>query len=234
MNAFRCGGLWLLGSLMALAAPLHAQEAAEEEASFSVDAAVGLVSDYRFRGYSLSDKDPAIQPELAVSHTSGIYAYVFGSTLAENDGADIETDVGIGYATALGPLDADFSAVWYLYPGAANLDFVEFLASFSTAAGPATLGAEFAYSPPQANIGGIANRYAGVNGSLPLGASPVSLSGTFGIEDGAFGDNKLDWSLGLAMEAAGFEFGANYVDAASTGRDPLADPTVVVSVRRSF
>ena len=37
-------------------------------------AEVGLVSDYRYRGHSLSNSTPALQASLAGEHDSGLYA----------------------------------------------------------------------------------------------------------------------------------------------------------------
>jgi uncharacterized protein (TIGR02001 family) len=216
----------------ASASNVCAQEAAED--IWSVDAAVTVTSDYRYRGFSLSDKEPAVQPELSISHNSGVYVGFWGSTLAENGGEDIETDFSIGFARSFGALDVDVYAMWYLYPGASNLNYVELTSNLSTAVGPAEVGLELAYAPSQSNIGGVDNRYAALHASVPLGALPLSANGSFGIEDGAFGDDKLDWSIGLSGELAGFELGASYVDAARHGRDPLADPTVVLSVKKSF
>jgi uncharacterized protein (TIGR02001 family) len=40
-----------------------------------------VVSDYRFRGISQTDKDFAVQGGLTVSHESGLYASVWGSSV---------------------------------------------------------------------------------------------------------------------------------------------------------
>ena len=45
-----------------------------------VSGSVTLVSDYRFRGVSLSDESPAAQFSLAYDNRSGWYAGVFGSS----------------------------------------------------------------------------------------------------------------------------------------------------------
>lgn len=220
-------------SLGALSAPAMAQE---EEAGdvWSVDGAVTVVSDYRFRGYSLNDKDPAVQPELWITHESGLYAGFWGSNVADLGGDDIELDPAIGYAGSLGPVDMDVWAMWYLYPGASAYNYVEFGADISASLGIATLGVELGYAPAQDHIGGIDNTYAAIKASMPLGATPLSIDGHFGVEDGAFGDNKLDWSLGLSAEIGSFELGAHYIDAARIAHDPLADATVVASVKFNF
>ena len=60
-------------SAMALSAPAFAQDEAAEEAAgpITLSGGVAVVSDYRFRGVSLSDKDFAVQPYLTVKHESG-------------------------------------------------------------------------------------------------------------------------------------------------------------------
>lgn len=45
-----------------------------------VSGSVGVVSDYRYRGQSLSDGDPAVQASVGYDAASGAYAGLFGST----------------------------------------------------------------------------------------------------------------------------------------------------------
>src|SRR4051794_16058840 len=52
---------------------------------FDVSAQIGLMSDYRFRGISRSDEDPAAQAGITIRHESGLYAGVRGTTLGGND-----------------------------------------------------------------------------------------------------------------------------------------------------
>ena len=227
----------LLPIALTLAAALPASAAqAQEKADgpWSIDAAVTVVSDYRFRGLSLSDKDPAIQPELTISHDSGLYVGFWGSTIADNGGDNIETDLSVGFAKSLGAIDFDVSAQWYFYPGASGLNYLEITTNLSTAVGPATVGLALSYAPAQANIGDEDNRYIALNASIPLGKLPLSAIASVGVEDGAFGDSKIDWSIGLAAEVEGFEFSVSYVDAARHGFDPLAEPGVVLSIKKAF
>jgi len=66
-------------SATAMSAPAFAQdEAAEASGPITISGGAAVVSDYRFRGVSLSDKDFAFQPYLTVSHESGLYAGVSG------------------------------------------------------------------------------------------------------------------------------------------------------------
>lgn len=218
---------------LVLATPAAAEDDAEPGDSFSVEGSVTLVSEYRYRGYSLSGKDPAIQPEVYLTHASGAYGYFWGSTLGSAEDVDTELDFGVGYATAVGPFDADISATWYHYPGTSGFDYAEFYASLSAEVGKATLGAELGYAPPQSNLEGVANYYSGVWVSAPLGQSPLWVNGSLGFENGAFADNKFDWSLGLAAETHGVQIALTYVDSAHNGDDPMADPTLVVSIKKA-
>jgi uncharacterized protein (TIGR02001 family) len=207
---------------------------ASEDKSWTLDAGATVVSDYRFRGLSLTDKDPAFQPELTLTHKSGVYVGFWGSTLADNGGEDIETDVMIGYSRELGPVSADVNAMWYLYPGASQDNYLELTGRLSASVGPAEVGATFSYAPPQNHIGDISNRYYMVDASVPLPSTPLTLSGSFGIEDGAFGDRKQDWSLGVCAEISHFTLGVAYVDSARNGGDPLGKATAVVSLSAQF
>ena len=214
-----------------------ADAAKEEEASgpFELELNLTGVSDYRFRGISLSDKDPAFQPSITLSHESGVYASVWGSNVAENDGSDIEIDYIVGFAPTIGPVDLDINATYYSYPGATNLNYWEFIGNVSHSIGDATVGFTFAYTPKQDSTVPKRGLYYAIQGELPIPKTPLTLTGSFGIEDNAFYDNKRDWSIGLNADVGhGFTVGAAYVDTARTGGDPLGKPTVVLTLSKSF
>ena len=211
-------------------------EAAAEEPSkpFTFELDLAAVSDYRFRGISLSDKDPAFQPSFTVSHQSGLYVSAWGSNIAENDGDDIEIDLIGGFAKTINEFDLDVNATYYTYPGAKDLNYVEFIGTVSHAVGPATIGGTFAYTPKQGDAAPRRGIYYAINGELPLAKSGISLTGSFGIEDNGFYRNKRDWSVGLSGEVLGFSLGAAYVDTAHTERDPLGKAGIVLSISRAF
>lgn len=212
-------------------------EEAEEEPSgpFELELALTAVSDYRFRGISLSDKDPAFQPSVTLSHESGLYASVWGSNVAENDGSDIEVDYIIGFAPTVGPVDLDINATYYAYPGATNLNYWEFIGNVSHSIGDASIGFTFAYTPKQDSTVPERGLYYAIQGELPIKNTPMTLTGSFGIEDNAFYDKKRDWSIGVNADVgSGFTLGAAYVDTGRTGGDPLGKPTVVFSLSKAF
>ena len=186
---------------------------AEETGGITVEGSVAFVTDYRFRGVSLSDKDGAVQAGLTVTGSSGLYGSVWGSSIESFNGAETETDFVIGYGgkTDSG-LSYDVGALLYAYPGGAGTDYYEFYGSLSKDFEQFSASAGMAYNPSQANIGGQDNIYIFTDVGYEVVDTPFGLTGHFGYEDGAFGDNKLDWALGVSAAYEGLEFGVSYVD----------------------
>jgi uncharacterized protein (TIGR02001 family) len=203
--------------------------------SFLVEATLSLVSDFRRGGMSSTRGKPALQGSVAVEHKSGLFGSLWASNVANNGGADIEVDVALGYAFEIGGgLDAEIGIIGYAFPGVNNSSYVELQGALSSEFGPATIGVSVAYSPAQGNIGDRDNIYFGTAAELPLKTIPMTLRASMGIEDGAFGDKKVDWSLGANYVLWGFDLGADYVDSARTFGTPDAGPTVVVSISKTI
>lgn len=210
-------------SALAMSAPAFAQDEATEAAGpISVTGGIALVSDYRFRGVSFSDKDFAVQPYLTVSHESGLYVGAWASSLSENDGDDVELDLYAGFSGG-DELTYDVGATYYVYPGVSNVNYVEFTGKLGSTVGPATVGVQLSYVPSQGNTGNDDNIYFGTNATIALPNSPISIVGSMGIEDGAFtaGSEKVDWSLGLTAAVSDFTLGVSYVD---TNRRTIVAP----------
>jgi uncharacterized protein (TIGR02001 family) len=215
-SIFKLAAVSVAMSALAVSAPAFAQdEAAAEEASgpITLTGGVAVVSDYRFRGVSLSDKDFAVQPYLTVKHESGFYVGAWASNLAENAGEDIEVDLYAGFSGG-DELTYDIGATYYLYPGVSSLNYVEFTGKLGSTFGPATVGVQLSYVPSQDNTGNADNWYYGTNASVAIPNTPINVTGSIGIEDGAFtsGDEKVDWSLGVNGSTNGFTLGVAYVD----------------------
>jgi uncharacterized protein (TIGR02001 family) len=223
----------VLAPLALVATPAYAQE---EEASGPIDVefTIAALSDYRFRGVSLNNEKLAIQPEIAISHESGAYLTFWGSNVADNGGDDIEIDVTLGFAKEFGDITADVGVVGYFYPGASGLNYGEILGSLSAPLGKGSVGVNIAYAPDQNNIGGQDNIYWGAFGEMPIGETPITLNASIGVEDGAFGDNKVDWSFGADIDIEGFTAGVKYIDTARSFGLAGADGTVVFSLSKSF
>ncbi|VWX51572.1 TorF family putative porin [Novosphingobium sp. 9U] len=146
----------LAAAFLASASPAFAQE--EPTGPVTVTGSVGIVSEYRFRGVSQSDKELAVQGGVTVSHESGLYVGTWGSNLAgwgTFGGANMELDLIAGFKTQLGEgATLDVGATWYMYPGGFdNTDFIEPYAKISGTTGPVSLTAGVAYAPKQEALG---------------------------------------------------------------------------------
>ena len=175
---------------------------------FSVAGSVSFVSDYRFRGVSQTDKDPAVQGTITLSHKSGLYVGVFGSNLAgwgTFGGPNLESDVFGGFKFPLSDkVSVDVGLTWYMYAGGADeTDFAEPYVKVTGAVGPASLTAGVAYAPKQQALGRVYrtgaefvagtpfdpgdkedNLYLWGDAALGLKGTPFTLKGHLGYSDG--------------------------------------------------
>lgn len=242
MIHFRSRVWFILVLMLTFTSALHAQESAEsatatregDEDPFEIEFILLAATDFRYRGISYSDKGPVFQPEITVSHKSGLYADLWASNIAEYNGAKTELDVTLGLEREIGPVTLDAGMTASFFPGGANTDFIELYAVTSAQLGPGTIELQTYYAPAQANIGHEDNLYVGIAGSIPMLKTPLILHASFGIEDGAFGDSKRDWSVGTSARLFGFDVCARYVDTARTHRDPMAAAGMGLLVSRTF
>src|SRR3546814_9876235 len=105
-----------------------------------------VVSDYRFRGVSQTGEEAAMQGSIGISHESGLYAGVWGSSvdLGATDGVlfddlNTELDAYVGYKREVVPgLTADVGLLYYYYPKDSNIatDYFEPYVSHSGSLGP--------------------------------------------------------------------------------------------------
>lgn len=220
-----------LTSLVALAA---ASAASAQEIKLSGDLAV--VSDYRFRGVSLSDEQPAVQGGLTLAGPSGFYAGAWASTIneygtdASGKGATLELDFSLGRAFSLGAYDLDVGVAAYTYPGGQDVNVVEIPVSVARTAGAWTWTLGAAYTPAQSNTGDEDNSYVYGGAALAPESWPVSLDATLGWEDGAFADRKTDWTLGVSRSFGPVSVSARYVGTDAAG----VDSAVVASLGVAF
>ncbi|HET9427727.1 MAG TPA: TorF family putative porin, partial [Allosphingosinicella sp.] len=123
---------------------------------------ITLLSDYRFRGISRSDEDPALQAAVTVFPFPGVYAGVRGTTLKGTDSfrerdpafqdlGDVELDLYAGYGAQLGGgFDVDAGLQYYVFAGGDGpTDYAEPYASLSYLIGPVSATAGAKYAPEQ-------------------------------------------------------------------------------------
>jgi uncharacterized protein (TIGR02001 family) len=118
----------LAGSALAAAPALADDAPAAPTPAFTITGAADLTSQYRFRGISQSDNKPAIQGTFTITHSSGLYFSVWGSSATGNAAVDIggtEIDVYAGYShTFAGPaITLDGGLYGYIYPGSDKTHF---------------------------------------------------------------------------------------------------------------
>jgi uncharacterized protein (TIGR02001 family) len=205
---------------------------AEETTSVATSANVGLFSEYRFRGVSLTDGDAAIQGGFDVDFGNGFSAGVWASNIETFNGSEIELDPYGFYSFEAGQGSLDVGFILYTYPGADDSHFIELNASTTQPVGGAEVTVGVAYAPEQDNIGTDDNTYLYAEAEASIPDTPFTVNFGVGYEDGAFADAKLDWNAGVSADWNGLTFGATYVEAnADTDQ---ADATIVFSISKSF
>lgn len=233
-------------ALAAVSAPAFAQD--EPASPITVSGGATVVTDYRFRGISQSDKRFALQGSITVSHESGFYLSTWGSSIDDYvaAGSDQEIDLIAGYSKTFGAATVDVGVLYYYYPGSggANTDFIEPYASVKGTFGPITakLGAAYAPKANALSIGGGKEDNLYVYTDLSGAAGPVSLTGHLGYSNGpsylTIGDNYWDWSIGASYSWNSLTFGVSYVDTNKSAFSPsgrnVSKAGVVGSIGVSF
>ena len=232
MNKMILAAVSLLG-LGAVAAPASAQDAAPAAPAptpaFTINGGATLVSDYRFRGISQTDRRFAVQGTFTVGHSSGFYATVWGSSIDDYvaAGSDQEIDLIAGFKKSFGNTTFDAGVLYYYYPGSggANTDFVEPYISIAQAFGPATIKATANYAPKQKAIASPGhlkddNLYLAGDLSFTVPETTVGATAHIGHSFGpsyltagtSFSKEYTDWSVGLTYGVKNLVFGVSYVD----------------------
>ena len=237
-------------ALAVLSVPAFAQD--EPAPALTVTGSAAVVSDYRFRGISQTDKRFALQGGLTVTHESGFYVSTWGSSIDDYvaAGSDQELDLIAGYSRTFGAATVDVGVLYYYYPGSggANTDFVEPYASIKGTFGPATAKLSAAYAPKSRALsidGGltrednlyVAGDLAASVPNTPLGVS-AHLGHSFGPSYLTIGDEYTDWSVGATYTWSHLTFGVSYVDTdkslySPSGRN-ISKAGVVGSITASF
>jgi uncharacterized protein (TIGR02001 family) len=147
----------LAGLVLGATASLGATAQAESESAWGpFTANIGVTSDYRFRGQSQTQNEPAVFGGIDYVGDNGFFAGVWASNVDFNDAAEtyLEVDLYGGYTF---PIDekttGTVKVVYYAYPladypsGANENDYLEFIAVIGHDFGGASGSVEFAWSP---------------------------------------------------------------------------------------
>lgn len=222
----------LLSAALLLAVPGMAWA---QDPEWTVDGRIGVVSDYRDRGYTLSDEEPAVQGEITLGHVSGLYGGVWGSSIAEygvgsdGDGAEVEITLYAGWAGDVAGFEVDVGVWQNLYPDGDDVNYVEFPLEAGRAFGDVAFSVGVIWAPAQTGTGDDENRWIWTRADYSPTAWPVSFHARLGHEDGGFApDGKTDWRVGVEAPVGGFVLGIDWVDS------DTEDSAVVGRVFRGF
>jgi uncharacterized protein (TIGR02001 family) len=237
----------LVASCGLTAVPAFADET-DPPSDITVTGNVALVTDYRFRGLSLSGGDVAVQGSINVNHSSGLYVGTWASSMEDSAiYGHTEVDVYAGWTGAIASgLTADVGLLYYVYPngnvGDANV--FEPYASLTTAIGPATAKFGVAYAWKQDSLGGDDNLYLFTDLGVGIPNTPLSLSAHVGYTDGALSpklltgvstDGGWDYSVGATFAATkNLSLGVSYVGVDGASIDSFSNDAVVGTLKLSF
>lgn len=202
--------LLALATAAALMSPVAVAQDEADEKSWEVT--LGFMTDYKFRGISQTNGDPAVQLTYDWSHDSGFYAGAFASNVdfAPGDGAEIELDLYLGYAWDISEnLSADISYVQYIYPfDNADYDYGEVIATL-TFAESVSLMAGYSNDVFNSSEGAL---YLGLSGSTTVEDFTFSASvGYYDLDDVA-GGGITDYSVAVSREIGPLTVSLGYYD----------------------
>ncbi|HTU09824.1 MAG TPA: TorF family putative porin [Allosphingosinicella sp.] len=225
-----------LGAAAAALAAATPAAAHDLGGGFTINGGATVVSDYRFRGISQTDRRFAVQGTLSLGHSSGVYATIWGSSIDDYvaGGSDQEIDFVVGWRKTWGSTTVDVGLLYYYYPGGETIvpgldtDFFEPFVSVSHVVGPVTLKATANYAPSQSALsigaGNEDNLYLAGDVSASLGHG-FSVSGHLGHSFGpsylTIGDGYTDWNLGVSYTTGPLTVGVQYVDTDATALSPI-------------
>ena len=215
------------------------------ESGIEISGNVSLVSDYRFRGVSFSDGDPALQGGMDLTHSSGFYVGTWASSISGGTPfGEVELDVYGGWSGDVSDgVTVDVGLLYYIYPTGdfpgIDTDYFEPYASIGTTLGP--VGAELgvAYAWEQDSLGGGDNFYIYSDFEFGIPNTPVSLTAHVGYTDGVFATqadgDSFDWGLGASYAVTdNLSLGVNYVDTQGPSIEDFTDAGIFASITYSM
>lgn len=236
-----------LGGLMlvATAAPAFADDAAPPPA-ITITGGATVVTDYRFRGVSQTDKNFAIQGTFTIAHESGLYFTVWGSSIDSYVTASLaghqEIDIIGGWKKTVSGTTFDVGALYYFYPktkfagDTSSSDFIEPYVDIAHTFGPITAKATVNYAPKQKALrldqttgASHDNLYLAGDFSASIPKTPIGLTAHIGhtwgpswlATDNNGSKGYTDWALGATVTYKALTFGVTYVDTDADFRDYL-------------
>lgn len=252
MHASRLASYVALTALASAALPA----AAEDEGGVACTGSLTLISDYRFRGLTQTNTDPALQGSVECALPSGLYGGLWGSNVSwladlSTSSAPLSSSLEIDYyagwrhAFASG-VGLDVGAYGYYYPGDYPSGFVlPYTTELFVGVSYATFGAKYWHTVT--NAFGFSDSknsgYLEANWNPVLGAGwTLNLHAGHQRIDGAGDYDYSDFKVGVTKDLGkGFAFAAAWIGTDADDDfytnpygEQLGDGTVVVSIAKSF
>ncbi len=214
------------------------------ESSAQVSGSAAFVSDYRYRGISLSDNRPAVQLAVAYDHAEGIYAGILASSARPDpeNGNDVQLLPYLGFARRLdNGISWDIGVEYAAFLDASGYDYPEMHIGLASERFSARLHFAHRY------FGGDSDAvYLELNGSHPV-SDRVRLLGHVGwlhldtTEQSFPGlqDQHFDLRVGVGVNVASCDLQIAWVQSdgeeARYFRAPEVDhSTLILSLSRSW
>lgn len=231
-----------------LLAPWGAVQAIQLNDDFSLDLNVGAYSDYRSRGISQTQGDPAIQGSATLSHSSGLYAGVWSSNVDFGYGTKTrqEIDYYVGYYWQVADdIALDLTYYEYEYPKEGGFNSSETYAKFS--AYGAYVGGY--YSDDLSGNQSYLYSFVGYETTLPQEVGLDLRYGWVDFKDDTFFDSTdgsrpdyNEWQVTLSKSMVGVDWSLAYVDTdlseaecfSYSGFDDVCSSTLVLGASKSF
>jgi uncharacterized protein (TIGR02001 family) len=170
-----------------------------------------------------------VQAYAQLDTRSGVFVGLWGSSIADLDGAVAEIDLSAGWRGTVDAFDLSAGAIAYLFPGGSSGSVAELFGTAGFALGPvsATLGLNWA--PEQANLD-RATRHAHAAVSMAIPGKPLMLRVSLGHETGGLplrrGTGtapKWDWQVGADVTLPALTIGIAYVGTDLPDRDGMGN-----------
>lgn len=227
----------LLLATVLVAFAVSNQAGAQEESPLSANLTV--TTDYVFRGYTQTGENPAVQGGLDWAGSGGWYVGTWASNIdfGSGDDASVEVDIYGGYAWEANGVSYDVGVLYYAYPGAessSGYDFVEAYAGLGYDLDAVSLSGAVHFTPD--NFGETGTGWyltGGLSGAL---SDAVSVDANVGFsqvtED--FGEDYLDWNVGLSYAFSSVALDLRYHDTDLPECAGSCDARVVLSLSAEF
>jgi uncharacterized protein (TIGR02001 family) len=198
-----------------------------------------VASEYDFRGFSLSEKDPALQGSLDYAFSNGFAIGAWASQIRSGPGVDgnVELDLYAGFEKSVSDAFGwNAGVVLYAYPGSDDLEeYPEVYAGITS--GPFAFTQWFTHDYAGTKESAWYS-HAGASFGLPANFTlDLGAGYSYGkFWDDSAGGSLFDWSVGVGYELKNFTTSLRFIGTDASGEQRIREaafnnePRVVFSI----